>query len=445
MKRILITLLILVVLLGAGAYFGGFLDPMLGRGQDATNVEASQTQAGDAAAAAQPVVDTSNVVADARVIPVQSAQLSMPIGGIVEEILVDEGALVEEDQLLLRLDASTQQTAVRRAEADLQRAQARLAELTAGARSQEIDQARASLAAAEAQLQRIQEGNVPGDVAVAEANVAGAQANLQKVFEGASEQALINAKANLANAEAEMRRAQRAYNEVSWRNDVGALPQAAALETATNNFAAAQAQYADLTAGPRNADIAAARAEIERTQAQLETITKTLPADVAAAQAEVDRARAQVELLEAGTRPEEIQSAEADVAAAVASLQQALVALADTELRAPFAGTVASLDIEEGEQLAAGTPIVRMAQLGNWEIRTEDLTEFQIVGIQPGDTAEIAFDAIPDLLINGVVDRIRPIGADLRGDIVYTVVVIPTESDDRIMWNMTAVTTFDRE
>ena len=168
-------------------------------------------------------------------------------------------------------------------------------------------------------------------------------------------------------------------------------------------------------------------------------------AAIAAAEAEVRRARAQLELLEAGSRDEQIESAEADVAAAVASLQQALVSLADRELRAPFAGTLAEFDLTSGEQVAAGESIARLADLSQWEIRTEDLTEFDIVGIEPGDKAQLTFDAIPDLELDGTVDRIRTIGADRRGDIVYTVVVLPDEVDDRLLWNMTAVTTFERE
>ena len=78
-----------------------------------------------------------------------------------------------------------------------------------------------------------------------------------------------------------------------------------------------------------------------------------------------------------------------------------------------------------------------------WEIRTEDLTEFDIVGIEPGDAASLSFDAIPDLVLPATVKRIRPIGTDNRGDVVYTVVVIPDGEDERLRWNMTAVATFN--
>ena len=60
-----------------------------------------------------------------------------------------------------------------------------------------------------------------------------------------------------------------------------------------------------------------------------------------------------------------------------------------------------------------------------------------------GDQVTIDFDAIPDLQKNGMVDRIRPIGEDRRGDIVYTLVIDPMEHDERLLWNLTAVVTID--
>ncbi|MFZ2359790.1 MAG: HlyD family efflux transporter periplasmic adaptor subunit, partial [Anaerolineae bacterium] len=123
---------------------------------------------------------------------------------------------------------------------------------------------------------------------------------------------------------------------------------------------------------------------------------------------------------------------------------QAEAALADTVLRAPFAGVVAALNVNLGEQVAPGARIVSLADLSRWQIETEDLTEFGVVGVKPGDTVTLTFDALPDLSKQGVIERIRPIGQDNRGDIVYTLVIDPTEQDERLLWNMTAVVTIEK-
>lgn len=452
MKRIAVVVLILLLVGAAAAYFGGFLDPLLGEASDPAAVSGSMNADNPPVATASDGVqgdgasfplEADRLIADARVVPVRQAALSLPVGGIVVDVAAAEGEQVEAGDLILRLDDARQRTAVEQAQAQVMAAQARLAELQAGPRSEEIAASEAARDVAEAALARLQAGTGPGDVAAAEAALSGAQAALRQVLEGAGDQELIAAQAEMANAEAELQRAQRAYNQVSWRNDVGALPESAALQTATNLYEAARARYQDLAEGPSAAQIARAQADVRQAEARLDTVEGALPGDVAAAEAEVRRAQAQLDLLTAGARTEAIQAAEADVAAAVAVLQDTLVALRDTELRAPFAGTVAALDVELGEQVTAADPVARLAQLGDWEIRTEDLTEFQVVGIEPGQSVTISFDAIPDLLLTGIVERIRPIGTNQRGDIVYTVVVHPDENDDRILWNMTAVTEFE--
>ena len=384
----------------------------------------------------------SRVVADAKVVPTRSASLSMSAGGIVEQLNVQEGDTVIDGQVLIKLDDAQQRVAVSQAQASLQRAQASLDQLLAGARTQEIAQAEAGLAAAQAAYDRLANAASPGNIAAAEAGVAQAQASLQSVLEGPSEAALIAAQADLKNAEAQLRNATSAYNKIKDQNDAGMRPESLALEQATIAYEGAKARMADLQNGATPATIAAARAGVSQASAQLDTLKKSAPMDLASAQAAVDQAQAQLDLLKAGARPEAIDIAQADVAAATASLQNALVALSDTELRAPFGGIVATINTAIGEQVTPGAPVVVMADISAWEIETSDLTEFDVVGIRPGDPVLLTFDAIPDLQLQGTVSRVRPIGEDNRGDTVYKVVVTPNENDSRLLWNMTAVVEF---
>jgi len=48
-------------------------------------------------------------------VPARQAELGFAVGGVVAEVLVAEGNTVEEGQVLARLDAGQQQTAVSRA------------------------------------------------------------------------------------------------------------------------------------------------------------------------------------------------------------------------------------------------------------------------------------------------------------------------------------------
>lgn len=446
MRRV-IVIIVLLVLVGIGGYAAvrtGLL-PVPGQTPATPTADGGATaQSGAAAEAPLPAANRAadgSVVADARVVPVQEASLSLPINGIVEEILVSEGEQVEAGTVLLRLNAAQQKVAVARAQADLQRAQARLDQLVAGPRPQEITQAEAALAAAQTRYDRLAKASQPGNIAAAEAGVAAAQASLAQVLEGPSEQQIIEARAEVARAEAQVRQAQAAYNQVKFSPDVGALPQSAQLQQATISYEAAQARLADLQAGATQAEIASASAQVRQARAQLDKIKAEQPSDLVEAGISVQQSQAQLDLLLAGARPEEITAAEADVAAATAALQQALVSLADTELRAPFAGTVAELNANAGEQPSGALPVVRLAALGTWQVETEDLTELDVVGVDEATPVVLTFDAIPDLEMPGRVKYVKPLGTDNRGDIVYTVVIEPTQQDPRLLWNMTAVAT----
>lgn len=398
-------------------------------------------------AAIEPaVVASSDVVADARVVPVRYAALGFPSSGTVAEILVDEGDTIEAGAVIARLGAARQQAAVAEAEAAVARTEARLAELKAGARTQEVEAATAAVEAAQAQLARLEQGSRAEDIRAAEAELAAARARLQKVQDGADEQQLIAARADLANAEAALQQAQAAYDRVQGDPNIGALPQALQLQQATNNYNAARARYDELAAGSSAADIATARAQVQRAQATLDTLrAPARAADLAASRAEIRRAQAQLDLLSAGARTETIAAAEADVAAAQAGLEQARAALADTELRAPFGGTVAGLEIQAGEQITAGTPVVQLGDLSAWLIETDDLTELSVVRIQEGSPAIVSFDAIPDLELPGTVTEIKGFGETKQGDITYTVVVTPSQGDPRLRWNMTASVAIETE
>lgn len=382
------------------------------------------------------------VIAEAAVVPVRHAALSLPASGIAAEVLVEEGDAVAEGQVILRLENTHQRAALAQAEAGLVSARAQLSALEAGPRAQEIATARASLDAARAGLGRLEEGARPEDIEAAKASLAAAEAALQRLFDGPDDFTRIAAEADLANAEAALRRAQAAYDLVANREDVAMLPQSLELQQASNAHDAAKARYDALFADPDSDMVASARAAVKQAQASLERLLQpATESELAEADAMVRQAQAQLDLLLAGVREEEIAVAEAVVAEAEAAVEQARASLADTELRAPFAGVVADCYVKPGEQVVAGMPVVELADLSALQVETDDLTELDIVRVHEGDEALVTFDAIEGLEIGGTVVRIEPIGREKLGDITYTVVVQLHEQDARLRWNMTAVVT----
>src|SRR6266487_3476434 len=89
---------------------------------------ATARESGGADAPTTPPAPTARVAAagmlaaEARVVPVHSAALSLPISGIAAEVLVAEGNQVQAGQVLLRLDRARAMATVAQAEAEVAQA-----------------------------------------------------------------------------------------------------------------------------------------------------------------------------------------------------------------------------------------------------------------------------------------------------------------------------------
>jgi HlyD family secretion protein len=209
-------------------------------------------------------------------------------------------------------------------------------------------------------------------------------------------------------------------------------PEALRLEQATIDYQLAKTLYEQLVLGPREIEIAVAKARIALAQATLaQAQVGARPEDVANAEADVAAAEAALKNLDA------------DVASATAVLKQAQAALADTELRAPFDGAVAALNVKAGEMIPPAGFAVRLVDPSAWEIETTDLTELNVAEVQAGTTATMTFDALPGLELKGKVRRVRTVGESRQGDIVYTVIISPDQHSPRLRWNMTAKVTLE--
>ncbi|MCA9983024.1 MAG: HlyD family efflux transporter periplasmic adaptor subunit [Anaerolineales bacterium] len=89
------------------------------------------------------------------------------------------------------------------------------------------------------------------------------------------------------------------------------------------------------------------------------------------------------------------------------AVAQAQADLDATVLRAPFAGVVLEVLATAGEAVGPGTNLVLLADPGQGEVRTTVIEE-DLADVELGQTAELFFDARPDLAIRGRVDRLVP-------------------------------------
>ena len=106
----------------------------------------------------------------------------------------------------------------------------------------------------------------------------------------------------------------------------------------------------------------------------------------------------------------DFDSSQAQIRRSEGSLSQARDSLEKTTLYAPMDGTISSLSSEAGERVIgggqfAGTEIMRVADLGNMELRVL-VNENDIVNVKIKDHAVISIDAYPNRKFSGSVTEI---------------------------------------
>jgi HlyD family secretion protein len=355
------------------------------------------------------------VTATGEVVPNRWAQLSFKIGGLLDELAVQEGDRVEVGYVLAHLETGDLERQVEQAQAALAVSQANLAQVKAGARLEEIAAAQEALAAAQA------------EVSTARANLASAQAELARLEAGAKPEELTAAKAAMDKAAVALQLAQSEYDKIAWQGGIGATQQAVALQQASDDYETAKANYEALVRGATAEELDIARAAVEAARAQVDV-----------AQAQAGQAKAQLDQLLAGPRAEDIAVAQAQVEQAQTAVAQAQTALRDAELVAPFTGTVAKVTVREGEMMTPGQPVIFLGDLSHLRIETTDLNEADIWAIAVGQEVILTFDGLPEKALSGRVSRIAPMATTEQGGTNYTVVVELDEQDPGLLWGMTA-------
>lgn len=119
------------------------------------------------------------------------------------------------------------------------------------------------------------------------------------------------------------------------------------------------------------------------------------------------------------------------------ALETAQAELTQTQLVAPFAGTVTAVRAQPGEVMGAGQVVIVLAQLDSLKIETTDLSERNVAALKPGQPAIVYVEAL-DLELPGVVSAISPVAGTLGGDVVFQVTVQLQEQPADLRWGMSA-------
>lgn len=447
---------------------------------------------------------TATVTASGTVQSSGSVQLAFGSVGTVTEVAVEAGDSVTAGQVLATIDsvAALQQLASAQANlasalsssnsadssvAAAQRTLAnakKTAEETNTRNKQAVTQARSNLRATEATFSdnclNTSDTTCPNPAAqaalrAAETSAATAQSNLDA--------AIASAQSNLINYNVKVNQTQATANKAQADKDASCDPASTAtcrsaessllaaqqaLENAINARTAGQLADQQAIVSATNA-LASANVAVQKAQADLrkayndavraakQALTNAEQAfelGVISGQQSVNQAQSSLASAQSATAPVEIADgqslspSEASVEAAQTQVRAAEQAVAETQIVAPFAGTVGSISYVVGESSAGSasatstsSPGITLLPTGGLEVFA-NFAEADAAKVTLGDAATVSFAALGDASVEGTVVAIDPVSTTGTNALVtYGIRVALTDAPSSVREGMTASVT----
>lgn len=409
-KWIWIGVIVLIVALVAARNISRKANSPKGAQTDEVGVVVTAVTQGELS---EEVIVTGTIKSDLEINLVPKA------AGKVLAVNVEVGSRVKAGQVLLRLDGSDYQAGVRQAQAALQGAKARLAQVQAGAGPQDLRQAQAAVNQARASLEGARKGLAAAKDQYENRTNTQAQVNAAQTQLAMGEAAVNSAETNLASSQVRLESA---------KSNLARMEQLYKQDAITRQ----QLDSARLEANLAQAQVDGARSALRQAQASLEGSRKGLQSaqdfhsNRTLAQQQVDSAQSQYEIakaaleaaearyaqLQAGARSEDIAVARSGVEQAQAGLDQARQQLANTVITSPIDGVVAQRMINPGEMAGPGQPVLILVQANRLTMEAQ-VAETIIPHLLEGQSALAEVDALPGMRIQGKIKNLAP-AADSR-------------------------------
>ncbi|MCP4356704.1 MAG: efflux RND transporter periplasmic adaptor subunit [Chloroflexi bacterium] len=416
----------------------------------ATRVQSARNAQQTAAAAQTDNIATvfsgdlsASATASGQIEAVHTTRLSAATPGLVEDVFVRAGDQVTAGGVLALLDSEALSLQVERAQQNLALQETSLEALLEGSSAEDIAAAEAAVHSAQVRLDNLLAGPTEQEIAESEANIRAQEANVASAVANYNSTLDSISQSTIAAAEAEVVNARIAYNNAKEVNDDDADEATNdVLLDAAEQLAIAETKLADLQAGPNQGNLTSASANISAAQANLEQteanhdklLTGSTASQIAAAEATLAQMKANLDSLQEGASAEDIAIAEAGIEQARLALADAEESLADATIRAPFAGTVTAVNINQGEM--ASNNLIEIVSAELQVILNVD--EIDVGVLAPGQEAIITLETWPDEEINGEISSIAPSANNGGGVVTYDVLLTLNETSLPILVGMTA-------
>lgn len=370
-------------------------------------------------------------------------QVVLDVDGKVSEVAVEVGDEVTEGDLLIALDTTDMEAAIKRAEMNVEGARLAFEELSKGPEAGDIALAEANLALAEEALAKAEIGPTEDQLNAAESASAAAWAAYNDLKDGPTPAQMVQMQAALKQAELNLQQAQREYDKIAWQPDAGTSSEGAALQSATIDYESTKAAYDELIEPASVADLQSALSGAYSAQDALKQLQEQpTEGSIGEARANVAVAEANLEKTKQGATETALRTAELAVEGALLDLEEAKSDLNEARVTAPIAGTVLEVNVEPGQVGSAGSVVVVMADTSQIKL-VVNVEQKDISQIQLGQEAEISIYALPGRTYMGVVEKIAPVSREGAAFVGFPVTLTFTDDDlDAVRPGMTASATF---
>lgn len=382
----------------------------------------------------------------------KKATLSFERAGTLQTFPHPVGSAVMAGTVIAMLRSDVEQAAVSDAAAAVEIAKAKLSETRRGARGEELRVKESALAQADVSLKNFLEKTAHMITDAYGKAEAALHTTIDPLFENdrTSAPRLTFSPGNqsaLYESAAARTRAEQSLTLLRGLTADGAGGEEAALTGALRELGVVQRLF--LTLGDALQDASGLAAE---TLADYKSFTESARSAASAsitalqnqqnairdARALRDKAVRELELANAPATGEALAKAEQEVRQAEARLLSARSALSKTVLQAPFAGKIASKNVEIGESVGANEEIASFLGAGGFRVEA-NVPEADITKIAVGEKGAVTLDAYgDDVVFTVTVSDTEPAEKKIEGVPTYKTVFVFEQNDARLRSGMTA-------
>ncbi len=351
--------------------------------------------------------------------PGAEVDLGFSSAGVVSEVLVEVGDWVENGDVLARIDPAALQRALIQSEADLMVAQDNLesaespySQLDLNQAYLAIDQAEAALVEAKDNLAVAREPSacLYESVVDLEYEYSWYYDNYYQTVQ--QYEAGETGREDLNAASDNLQWAEERLNQA-----LDCPPGPEDVAVCESDYVWYQGRYAEMGGRYRVGEISQEQlfALGDRIQAVKQRLDQARQAasegtkaqdEVSQCEFNLQKARETLAEMQSGPDATDVQVAQAKLVSAEAAVEDARAALEGATLVAPFSGVVTAVEAQAGETLGTAA-IITLADMADPLVEIY-LDETDVNSVAPGYEVEVVFDALPDDVFTGQIERVEP-------------------------------------